>query len=109
MTSLHHAAESSNAADALLAVMAERGVTERERRVLLGRLAGRSFRDIARGGAGRTRQRLQQVERDALRKLGVRPDLLARIQAEERAQRAAALLDRGRRVSPGDLRMIAAH
>src|SRR2546425_570824 len=58
------------------------GLVPRERYVLVERLAGRSYGDIAADVAMRkprgspyTRQRIQQLEADALGKLGVRPSL----------------------------------
>ena len=63
------------------------------------RLAGRSYRQIAAdaalrkpGGGAYTRQRVQQLERRAMVKLGLGASLAAAVHAAERADRALGLV-----------------
>jgi hypothetical protein len=80
--------------------------------VLRARLAGRSYGQIAAGAALRkpgggayTRQRVQQLERRALAKLGLGASLAEAVHAAERADRALGLVERGGRVRAADLRL----
>jgi hypothetical protein len=85
-------------------------LTAREPHVLLARTFGRSYGDIASDDAlrkadGRTvsRQRIEQIEHDARRKLGLSASVAAAVHAAERTGRSADLMDRGRRVRLTDL------
>ena len=88
------------------------GLTPAERHVLRARLAGRSYGQIATGAALRkpgggayTRQRVQQIERDAAAKLGLDRSVAAAVHAAERVDRALDLVERGGRVRIADLRL----
>jgi hypothetical protein len=87
------------------------GLTAQERLVVRGRLDGRSFGHLAgegalrkAGGGAFTRQRMQQVERLARRKLGLAQSIDRAVHADEAAGRAEALADRGAVVRVADLR-----
>jgi hypothetical protein len=78
-------------------------LTGNELDVIRGRLAGRSFGEIAEelpkpGGGKYSRQRVQQVEARALRKLGATPETIAAVHEEERIDRGLALRERAQRV-----------
>jgi hypothetical protein len=77
----------------------------REVAVLQERLAGRSFAAIA-TGCGLTRQAVQQAERAALARRGVRGSLAVFIYDDEQGERAAVLRERGRRVKEAELRHV---
>jgi hypothetical protein len=84
------------------------GLEGRERHVIRERLAGRSFADIAgdgsvsgKGGRPYTRQRIQQLERDGLRRLGLSRLLSEAVHGRERAERAQGLAEAGRRLEAG--------
>ncbi len=85
------------------------GLTAREEYVLRERLMGRSFAAIARDGpmrrAGRpvSKQRVHQLERLGTAKLGLRSVAQA-VHRDDRAERAALLAERGRRVRTRELR-----
>ena len=85
-------------------------LTAREAHVLLARTFGRSHGDIAgddalrkADGAPPSRQRVERIEHDARRKLGLRASVAAAVHEAERAERSADLMDRGRRVRLTDL------
>jgi hypothetical protein len=85
-------------------------LTAREAHVLLARTFGRSHGDIAGDDALRktdgtppSRQRVEQIEHDARRKLGVSASVAVAVHEAERVQRSADLMDRGRRVRLTDL------
>jgi hypothetical protein len=92
------------------------GLSPRERHVVLERLPRpdgvvRSHQQIAADGVMRkpdgtpySRQRVEQIERAARRKLGLRPSIAAAVHAMDRAGRALTLMAGGRTVNPGDLR-----
>jgi hypothetical protein len=78
-------------------------LTGNELDVIRGRLAGRSFGEIAEelpkpGGGKYSRQRVQQVEAQALRKLGATPETIAAVHEQERIDRGLALWEKGQRV-----------
>jgi hypothetical protein len=79
--------------------------------VLRERLASRSHGRIAgdaalrKPGGGYTRQRVQQIERDAAANLGLGRSLAAAVHAAERVDRALGLVERGGRVRIADLRL----
>jgi hypothetical protein len=78
-------------------------LTGNELQVMRRRLAGRSFGEIAEelpkpGGGKYSRQRVQQVEAQALRKLGATPETIAVVHEQERIDRGLALRERGQRV-----------
>ena len=78
-------------------------LTGNELQVMRRRLAGRSFGEIAEelpkpGGGKYSRQRVQQVEARALRKLGATPETIAAVHEEERIDRGLALRERAQRV-----------
>jgi hypothetical protein len=91
------------------------GLSLRERHVLRQRLPRpdgtlRSHAEIALDGVMRkpdgsacTRQRVEQVEAEALRKLGLCRSIAAAVHGAERAGRALHLMAGGRAVNPGDL------
>jgi hypothetical protein len=86
------------------------GLTAREVHVLLARTFGRSHGDIANDDALRkadggppSRQRVERIEHEARRKLGLRASVAMAIHEAERAGRSADLMDRGRRVRLTDL------
>ena len=86
------------------------GLTAAERHVVRARLAGRSYGQIAAGAALRkpgggayTRQRVQQIERDAAAKLGLAASLAEAVHAAERVDRALDLAERSGRVRAADL------
>jgi hypothetical protein len=88
------------------------GLTAVERHVLRERLAGRSYGQIAGdaalqkpGGGAYTRQRVQQLERRALVKLGLGASLADAVHAAERVDRAPDLVERGGRVQAADLHL----
>jgi hypothetical protein len=88
------------------------GLTPAERHVVRERLAGRSYRQIAAdaalgkpGGGAYTRQRVQQIERDATAKLGLAASLAVAVHAAERVDRALDLAERGERVRAADLHL----
>jgi hypothetical protein len=94
------------------AVFRAAGLTPAERHVVHERLAGRSYRQIAAGGELRkpgggayTRQRVQQIERDAVAKLGLAKSLAEAVHAAERVDRALDLAERGERVRAADLHL----
>jgi hypothetical protein len=99
----------------LLDVFAAVSLSPRERHVILERLPRpdgtlRSHAEIAVDGVMRkpdgsacTRQRVEQVEAEALRKLGLRRSIAATVHGAERAGRALALIAGGRSVSPDEL------
>jgi hypothetical protein len=81
------------------------GLTAREAHVLLARTFGRSHGAIASDdamlkadGAPVSRQRVEQIEHDARRKLALSATVAVAVHAAERAGRSADLIDRGRRV-----------
>jgi hypothetical protein len=81
----------------------------------MARTLGRSYGEIAgddalrkADGAAVSRQRVEQTERAARRKLGLTASVAAIILAAERAARSVDLMDRGRRVRLTDLRTVAA-
>jgi hypothetical protein len=96
-------------------VFAAAGLGPRERHVILERLprpdgAVRSHAAIAADavmlksdGAPCTRQRVEQVEAEALRKLGLCRSIAAAVHGAERAGRALHLMAGGRAVNPGEL------
>ena len=86
------------------------GLTTREAHVLLARTFGRSHRDISGDdalrkidGAPPSRQRVERIEHEARRKLGLSTSVAVAVHAAERAGRSADLMDRGRRVRLTDL------
>ena len=86
------------------------GLTAREAHVLLARTFGRSHGDIASDDALRkgdgtpvSRQRVERIEHDARRKLGLTASVAVAVHEAERAGRSADLMDRGRRVRLTDL------
>jgi hypothetical protein len=96
----------------LAAVFRAAGLTAAERHVLRARLAGRSYGQIAAdaalrkpGGGAYTRQRVQQIERDAAAKLGLAASLAEAVHAAERVDRALGLVERGQRVRAADLHL----
>ena len=72
------------------------GLTEQERHVVRERLAGRSYGRIAAGGLRKpgggaySRQRVQQIERDAADKLGLAESLAVAVHGAERLERLRA-------------------
>ena len=86
------------------------GLTAREAHVLLARTFGRSHGDIASDDALRkgdgtpvSRQRVERIEHDARRNLGLSASVAAAVHLAERLERSADLRDRGRRVRLTDL------
>jgi hypothetical protein len=86
------------------------GVTDREAHVLLARTFGRSYRDIASDdallkadGEPVSRQRVERIEHEARRKLGLSASVAVAVHEAERAERSADLTDRGRHVRLTDL------
>ena len=86
------------------------GLTAREAHVLLARTFGRSHGDIAgddalrkADGAPVSRQRVEQIEHNALQKLGLSASVAVAVHEAERAERSVDLMDRGRRVRLTDL------
>lgn len=97
------------------------GLTAQEAHVVEQRLGGRSFGQIAtdpvmrrpgramrvgpRCASGQfSRQRLQQFERDAARKLGLPGSIEETVHAAERLDRAIVMRDRGRLLNVTELR-----
>jgi hypothetical protein len=87
------------------------GLTAREQHVVPERLAGRSYGDIAADDAVRkpdgnrfSRQRLQQLEQDALAKLGAPASVRECVHSDDRLERAVAMRERGRLVHLEELR-----
>jgi hypothetical protein len=105
------AGEPVNLAD----VLAAAGLTARERHVLLERLPRpdgtlRSHEQIAADGLMRksdgsicSRQRVEQIETEGLRKLGLGRSIAAAVHWAERAGRALTLMAVGRAVNPDEL------
>jgi hypothetical protein len=96
----------------LAAVFRAAGLTPAERHVLRARLAGRSYGQIAAGGELRkpdgspyTRQRVKQIERRGMVKLGLAASLAVAVHAAERADRALDMVERGERVRAADLHL----
>jgi hypothetical protein len=96
----------------LAAVFRAAALTPAERHVVYERLAGRSYGQIAAdaalgkpGGGAYTRQRVQQIERDATAKLGLAASLAVAVHAAERVDRALDLAERGGRVRAVDLHL----
>ena len=96
----------------LAAVFRAAGLTPAERHVVRARLAGRSYGQIAAdadlrkpGGGAYSRQRVQQIERDATAKLGLAASLAVAVHAAERVDRALDLVERGGRVRAADLHL----
>jgi hypothetical protein len=95
-------------------VLTAAGLTPREQHVILERLprpdgAVRSHEQIAADGVMRkpdgspcTRQRVEQIEQDARRKLGLPQSIAAAVYGAERAGRALILTAGGRAVNPGE-------
>jgi hypothetical protein len=86
------------------------GLTAREAHVLLARTFGRSHGDITSDDAVRkgngtpvSRQRVERIEHDARRKLGLTVSVAVAVHEAERVERSADLMDRGRRVRLTDL------
>jgi hypothetical protein len=77
------------------------GLAERERHVVRQRLAGRSYGQIA--GRSCTRQRVQQVERIAVARLGLSLSIAQAVHASQRADQAQEWADRSKLTSPADL------
>jgi hypothetical protein len=78
------------------------GLSERQQVIIRERLVGRSYREIA--GTACSRQRVQQLEREALARLGLPAAFsLEALHADERAERAGRMLENGRRVLTGEL------
>jgi hypothetical protein len=96
-------------------VFAAAGLSPREMHVILERLPRpdgtlRSHGQIAADrvmrkpdGSPCSRQRVEQVEAEALRKLGLGRSIAAAVHRAERAGRALALMAGGRAVNPGEL------
>ena len=100
-----------DASVALEAVFEAGGLSERERHVIRQRLCGRSFGEIAADpelgdGPAPTRQRVEQLERRALAKLGTNVSI-GDLHEQERRERGAVLLARGRLVRVGELTAVA--
>jgi hypothetical protein len=105
------AGEAVTLADVLAA-----GLTPREQHVILERLPRpdgvvRSHEQIAADGVMRkpdgspcSRQRVEQIEQDARRKLGLPQSIAATVHGAERAGRALNLMADGRAVNPDELR-----
>ena len=81
------------------------GLSEHECHVIRERLTGRPYAAIAkdegmrkRSGGRYTRQRVKQVEEDALAKLGVPGSLGECVHADDRVERGLAMRERGRRL-----------
>ena len=92
--------ESMPAAARLAVVFEVFGVTGRERDVVAARLAGATFGEVA--AAGRvTRQRVQQLERAALDRLGLSGSVEQIVHADQRADGAGAM--RGRAAAAAGL------
>ena len=77
-------------ADRLAVVLDAFGVTGRERDVIAARLAGATFGDVA-AAARVTRQRVQQLERAALARLGLSGSVEQIVHADQRADGAGAM------------------
>jgi hypothetical protein len=78
------------------------GLAERERNVVRQRLAGRSYRQIA--GRSCTRQRVQQVERVAIARLGLSLSIAQAVHTAQRADQAQEWADRSKLTNPAELR-----
>ncbi len=92
----------------LAKVLQAEGLSAQEQLVICQRVRGHSFAEIAAelvGPCGGTcsRQRLQQVEARAVRKLGLNGSIESLVHAAEREERALVLIERGRRVQAGEL------
>jgi hypothetical protein len=99
-------------------VLAAAGLSLRERHVLRERLPRpdgvvRSHEQIAAdgpmrkpGGTPYTRQRVEQIEAEALRKLGLRRSIAAAVHGAERTGRALILTAGGRSASPDELHRL---
>jgi hypothetical protein len=86
------------------------GLTDREAHVLLARTFGRSHGDIAgddalrkADGSAVSRQRVERIEHEARRKLGLRASVAVAVHEVELSERSADMMDRGRRVRLTDL------
>jgi hypothetical protein len=81
-------------------------LTEPEQHVIRERLCGRSYGQIARdrfAGRALTRQRLQQVERVACRRLGLAASVATLVHDVERADRGREKVEQSRGIIPTDL------
>jgi hypothetical protein len=86
------------------------GLTAREAHVLLARTFGRSHGDIAgddvlrkADGTQPSRQRVDQIEHNGRRKLGLSASVAVAVHESERSERSVDLMNRGRRVRLTDL------
>jgi hypothetical protein len=77
------------------------GLAEQERRVVHQRLAGRSFGSIA--GRSCTRQRIQQVERIAVSRLGLSLSIAEAVHTAQRADQAREWADRSKLTNAAEL------
>src|SRR5215218_4340394 len=76
------------------------GLADRERQVVAARLAGATFGDVA-AAVRVTRQRVQQLEREALARLGLSGSVESIVHADQRAAGAGAM--RGRAAAAAGL------
>jgi len=80
------------------------GLSGRQRAVVWGRLEGLSFGRLARAVGARSRQRVQQLERQAMRRLGVAAtSIAAAVHAAEQEHQAGVPRERSRRTTPADI------